>query len=117
MKLVSSIALSLFIASSEAFGPAAPVSGTAFGVSSSNNGAMTMRVSISDMGRRQSVKSTLEEVGGLATKEAVEQKLLTPQTSALIEKSNWKLRKAMLRKVKNLANKYDVEVDPSFGVP
>lgn len=116
MKLVSSIAFALFVTSAEAFGPAAPVNGNAFGLSSTNSGGMTMRTSVYDMTRKQKFNKVLKKVGA-SSKEAVETQLLTPEVSSLIEKSNWKLRKSMLRHVRNQANKFDITVDATFGVP
>jgi hypothetical protein len=118
MKIISSLALALFLSSADAFGPAAPVNGNAFGVSTqSRSGDMTMRVGTIDMVRRQKFNDVLERVGGLASKEAVQTQLLSPETSRIVEKSNWKIRKFMLRKIRALATKYDVEVPSKFGVP
>jgi len=119
MKIVSSIALACFLASAEAFGPASPVNGKAFGVSSqaSRSGDLTMRVGKVDMARKQKLNNVLKNVGSLSSKEAVEQHLLAPEIGTMIEKSNWKLRKAMLRKVRSQANTVDVEVPSKFGVP
>lgn len=119
MKIVSSLALACFLASAEAFGPASQVNGNAFGVSSqaSRQGGMTMRIGKADTGRRQKLNDVLKNVGSLSSKEAVQTQLLSPETASVIEKSNWKLRKAMLRKVRNQATKLGVEVPATFGVP
>ena len=120
MKIVSSFAFALFLSSSEAFGPASPVNGNAFGASSQAShpaGDMTMRVGKVDMARRRKFNNVLENVGGLSSKEAVEATLLAPAFGTMIEKSNWKLRKAMLRKVRAQATKFDVEMPATFGVP
>jgi hypothetical protein len=87
------------------------------GFDQSRSGDMTMRVGTIDMARRQKCNDVLERVGGLASKEAVQTQLLSPQTSRIVEKSNWKIRKLMLRKIRALATKYDVEVPSKFGVP
>ena len=75
-----------------------------------------MNIGLSDLKRRQKFNNILKEVGAAQSAEAVQSTLLAPETSALIEKCNWKLGKAMRRKVKAQAYKFDVEVDQSFGV-
>jgi hypothetical protein len=119
MKIVCSLALALFLSSAEAFGPASPVNGNAFGVSTqaSRSGDMTMRIAKIDLARRQRFNNVLETVGGLSSKDAVQTQLLAPEVGKVIEKSNWKLRKAMLRKVRAQATKFDVDVPATFGVP
>lgn len=119
MKLINALALSLFLASAEAFGPSTPVSGNAFGVSSSvgKKNDMTMRVGMGDMKRKQKINDILKTSGNANSKEAVEQHLLSAETGAMVEKSNWKLRKSMLRKIRAQANRFGVEVDPAFGLP
>ena len=116
MKIASSIAFALFLSTAEAFGPAAKVQGNAFGVSSSNNGGMTMRLSISDKKRRERLNVALK-TSGAKSKEDVQTILLTPEVSSLVEKSNWRLRSKMLRQIRIQASKFDIEIDPSFGVP
>lgn len=77
---------------------------------------MTMRISTNDMFRRQKMNQMLKVTSSSpAPKEYIEKELLSDDTSATIEKCNWKLRKAMIRKVKGQAFKFDVEVDPKFG--
>jgi hypothetical protein len=119
MKLINSLALALFLTTAEAFGPASPVSGNAFGVSSaaSKHGDMSMRVSADSMKRRQKFNNVLKTAGIESSKEAVESQLLSSGTGALVESANWKVRKFMIRKIKAQAAKFDVEVDPSFGKP
>jgi uncharacterized protein (DUF58 family) len=115
MKLINSIALALYLTSAEAFGPASPVTGSAFGVSqttSRSGGDMTMRVSMGDRGRR----SILHKKLVADSKEAVEQQLLTAETEAVVVKMNWKVRKATVRKIRNLADKYELEMDSKFGL-
>ena len=114
MKIATSIALALFVASAEAFGPAAPLKGTAFGASTSasRQGDMTMRIGKQDLRRRQKVNDILD----VFTKESVEQQLLSPNNDARIKQMNWKLRKATIRKVKSQAEKFGITVDPAFGV-
>jgi hypothetical protein len=116
MKLANSLALALFVTHAEAFGPAAPVGGTSFGVStaSSRQGDMTMRIGRWDMVRRQQINKILEIN---PTKEVVEQQLLSSSNSALVEKMNWKLRQSTVRKIRNQAARYEIDVDPSFGLP
>lgn len=118
MKIVSSVALAIFLSSAEAFGPASPVNGNAFGASmqASRPSDMTMRVGKVDLARKQRFNNILADVGGLSSKDAVQSQLLSPEVGQLIEKSNWRLRKSMLRKVRAQARKVDVEVPPAFGV-
>lgn len=117
MKLISAVALALFLTSTEAFGPAVPVNGNSFGVSSSASNGMTMRVSVADRTRRQKFNKLLADAGGKATKEAIEQQLVTKETEAILDSVNWKVRKTMMRKINHIAYKYDVAVDSSFGLP
>ena len=115
MKLISSLAFATFLVSStQAFGPAKPLRGTAFGISSTDSSGMTMRVGIADMKRRRKFKSLIKHT---TSKEAVESALLTEETSGMIKKSNWKLRSFYLHKANQLAKKYEVEVPTGFGVP
>lgn len=105
-----------------AFGPATPVfAGGRTSVNNNNNVQLTMRVSISDMKHRQKIKNILSNavVAGnpTATKQVIETTVLTERTATILESTNWKVRNAMLRKVRILANKYDVTVDASFGMP
>jgi len=121
MKIASSVALSLFLASgANAFGTGTPVRSSAFGVStctSTRKGDMSMRIGMQDRFRRQRFNKVLQTLGSNPCKEVVESQLVTSGTSALIKKCNWKLRKVMIRKVKKAAEKYEIEVDPAFGVP
>ncbi|CAJ1934939.1 unnamed protein product [Cylindrotheca closterium] len=115
MKIATSIALALFAASAEAFGPAAPVGGSAFGASTSfSQGGMTMRIGHADMARRQKINNIL---GTNPTKEVVEEQLLSASNDVMLKKMNWKLRKSTIRKIKNQAQRYDITVDPAFGQP
>jgi len=111
MKLIQSLALAAFLHSVDAFGPAKPLYGV------QNQGTMTMRVNIADQARGSRLKNILKETGIADTKEAVEQRLVTPEVSKMVERSNWKRRKVMLRKIRNQAQKFDVELGPGFGVP
>mmetsp|Transcript_13018 Transcript_13018/g.24432 ORF Transcript_13018/g.24432 Transcript_13018/m.24432 type:complete len:834 (-) Transcript_13018:177-2678(-) len=122
---LSTVALTVFLAATsktaEAFGPSAPIRGTAFGVNNnnvvvSNNGAssMTMRIGGSDMKRKQRI---LEIIDSNPSQEVVQDVLLSESTSAAIQKCNWKLRKVLIRKIKNQAGRYGLSVDASFGVP
>lgn len=112
MKLSNKIILtaSLFVASSDAFGP--PMFG-----GSTRRGQVSMRVGQQDLARRQKFNKILGEVRENPTKEFVETVLLSTDTGDLIEKCNWRLRKAMIRKVSDMAQTFGVEVDHSFGVP
>ena len=74
-----------------------------------------MRTGVYDVVRRQKFNNILKTVQKDPSKEKVETELLSSVTSELIKKCNWKLRKAMMRKVRNVAVKYDVDIDPSFG--
>jgi len=76
-----------------------------------------MRVGTYDMKRRSKFKKILNEVRENPTKEAVQTNLLSTETGDLIEKCNWKLRKAMIRKVNEMAAEFDVDVADGFGVP
>ena len=111
----------------QAFGPATPVlSGSSAIISSSNHhqnnaAGLTMRIGHGDMQRRGKITTMLREVvvpgNPAATKEAIETEVMTEKTKAILETMNWKRRKAMLRKVRNLAYKYDVPVEVTFGMP
>jgi hypothetical protein len=131
MRLVSTVALAVFLASSssstEAFGPAQPLQAiSAFGQpigvtnnynsknSENQNGGMTMRIGTQDMRRKQRFNDILSHS---FTKETVQSVLLTPDTSELIQKCNWRVRSTMIRKVQNQAKRCDLTVDPGFGVP
>lgn len=114
MKIATSFALALFVASTDAFGPAAPVGGSAFGASTASQGGMTMRIGRADGFRRSKVKDIL---GTNPTKEVVEQQLLSSSSDAMVKKMNWKLRQSTIRKITSQAQRYDITVDPSFGVP
>jgi len=76
-----------------------------------------MRVGTYDMTRRSKFKKILNEVRENPTKEAVQTNLISTETGDLIEKCNWKLRKAMIRKVNEMAAEFDVDVADGFGVP
>ena len=117
MKLISSLAFALFVATVEVegFGPATPVFGGNTVVA--NGSGMTMRVSKSDMRRRQLFNEKLEAVGAARTKESLQENLLSKETAALISNSNWKVRQSMIRKVRYQASKVDAEVESTFGVP
>lgn len=78
---------------------------------------MSMRVGTFDMKRRQQFNKILNEVKENPTKEAVETTLLSAETGDLIEKCNWKLRKALIRKVNDMAAAAEVDVADGFGVP
>jgi len=117
-RLVQALTLLLAATSSvSAFGPATPVNSV---VTNTNQNGMTMRVSLGDANRRTLMKDKLQSAvkdSPEATKAAIESELLSEKTSAVIEKMNWKRRKAMIRKVKGLAYANGVPVDASFGVP
>lgn len=124
MKLVTSLALALFVASAtistttDAFGPATPLRPAFSGTSNkafNNDNAMTMRIGTSDMGRRQKFNQILQTVGVIGTKEAVVGTLLSEETSTLIAKLNWKVQKKVMRKVKNMAETQSLVLDPDFG--
>ena len=117
MKIVSSLALALFLSSAEAFGPASPVNGNAFGLSSQVSHGMTMRVGKVDLSRKQKFNNVLASAGALSSKEAVQEQLLSPELDSMIQKSQWKVRKVMIRKVKAQAAKQGVEVPVGYGVP
>ena len=85
----------------------------AFGV---QRGQVSMRIGHYDMVRRQKFNKILSAVDDCPTKEAVATVLLTPETSDLIEKCNWKVRNSMILKVKAIARENGAEMDASFGV-
>lgn len=126
MKLVSTFALAAFLATNsvEAFGPAAPLRATsAFSSSSTSTpitnagnsaSSMTMRIGKQDLKRKQRLVKIIDTN---PTKEVVQNELLSDETSKMIQKCSWKLRKVMIRKVKNQADRYELPVDSSFGVP
>jgi hypothetical protein len=112
MKLISAVAFSTFL-SAQAFGPAQPLT---FAVS--NGSSMQMRIGgLMGLERRGRILDKLQTVGIANTAEAVQEILLTDETSEMIKKSNWKLRKFMIRKVKVEADKFGLTVDAKFGVP
>ena len=75
---------------------------------------MTMRVGQKDMKRKQRLVSIID---ANPTKEVVQNELLSDETSEMIQKCSWKLRKVLIRKVKNQAERYEISVDSAFGVP
>jgi hypothetical protein len=104
MKLSSNIILvSLLATGAEAFGV--------------QRGQVSMRVGHYDMVRRQKFNNILSKVDESPTKEMVTTVLLAPETNDLIQKCNWKLRRMMIRKVKEIAEANGAEIDGSFGVP
>jgi len=111
MKIVSSLAFAAFMASStEAFGPAQPLKGA---VQNGSGNGVTMKVNIGDRKRRSNICAILD---ANPTKEIVETELLSDMTSDMVKKCNWKLRKAMIRKIKGQAERYEIDMDASFGV-
>ncbi|KAG7363765.1 elongation factor Ts [Nitzschia inconspicua] len=124
MRLVSTVALAVFLATStttEAFGPAQPLHATsAYGTGGSvitnnnNNHGMTMRIGTQDMKRKQRLNRILD---ANPTKETVQDVLLGAEMSTMIQKCSWKVRKNLIRKVQHQADRYELTVDPTFGVP
>lgn len=122
LSLQSIIIVAICVSRGFAFGPATPVGGQA---SITNAGChqnqLAMRVSISDLKRRQKITTILDRGvvpnNPVATKEVIETTIMTESTAALLKACNWKVRDRMTRKIRNLACKYDVAVDPSFGMP
>jgi hypothetical protein len=136
MRIVSSIALAAFLASiavtTDAFGPASPLRPTAFGVRAGSSGSspagaavsnsgggsgsdvMTMRIGFTDLARKQRINDILHSN---PTMEVVRDVLLAPETSVVLQKCNWKVRNALIRKIKQQAARYDLDVDPKFGIP
>lgn len=76
-----------------------------------------MRIGLQDLSRRQKFNKVLKTVNGNPTKEVVQSELLSSSTSSLIEKCNWRLREVMIRKVRKVAAKHDIEVEEGFGQP
>lgn len=107
MKLSTTIVFASLLAASDAFGT------STFG----RQGQMTMRFSTYDLKRRQKFNNILAEVKANPSKATVDTVLLSSDTSELIQKCNWKLRKAMIRKVNNLAEEFEGVVADDFGVP
>jgi hypothetical protein len=113
MKLISTVAFSLFL-SAHAFGPAQPL----FNAVSNGSSQMQMRIGgLAGLDRRGRINDKLKAAGLAKSAEAVQQILLNEETSSMIKKSNWKLRKFMIRKIKIEASKVGLEVDANFGVP
>mmetsp|Transcript_32687 Transcript_32687/g.37188 ORF Transcript_32687/g.37188 Transcript_32687/m.37188 type:complete len:489 (+) Transcript_32687:104-1570(+) len=77
----------------------------------------SMALGTFDLKRRQKFNKILKEVRVNPTKEVVEKTLLNDDTSDLIKKCNWKLRKAMIRKVNKMAREFGGEVEDGFGIP
>jgi len=71
-----------------------------------------MKINIGDKSRRSKICKVLD---ANPTKEIVETVLLSDEMSATVKSCQWKLRKAMLRKIRHQAFRYDIEVDPAFG--
>jgi len=92
-------------------------SAVAFGPSTFGRSQVSMRVGTFDKARRQKFNKILNEVKENPTKEVIQDTLLATDTGDLIEKCNWKLRKAMIRKVNDMASEFNVDVDDGFGVP
>jgi hypothetical protein len=106
MKLSSTlIVASLVVATTDAFGI------------QNRKGQMSMRTNTYDLVRRQKFNNILSTVKENPSKEVVETVLLSSDTNDLIVKCNWKLRKAMIRKVNDLAAEFDGVVADDFGVP
>jgi hypothetical protein len=108
MKIASSLAFAAVLASTEAFGPAQPLKGAV-----QNGSGLSMKVNIGDKARRSRICAILD---ANPTKEIVETELLSDFMSEQVKKCNWKLRKAMIRKIKSQAERYDLPVDASFGL-
>jgi hypothetical protein len=110
------VAFTLLMGGAMAFGPATPVvlgKWVGGGIPQpSQGGGMTMRVGKNDLLRRQKINDLLDISG---SKEKVETVLLSENTSRVLEKCNWKLHNALMRKVMATANAFDVQVDPKFG--
>ena len=104
------------VAIEAAFGPATPLLGVPSQVSTSEN-TLTMRVGLSDLGRRQKMNQLLKTVHTNPSPEFVRDELLSEDTASILEKCQWKLRRALLRKIRSAAYAYDIDVDPSFGHP
>jgi len=117
-----------------AFGPATPVfskksattaathSSSRSSSSGNSHSLLVMRVSRTDMKIRSKITTLLDRAvvpdNPAATREVLQTTVVTPSTSKLVEKLNWKTRNAMLRKIRNLTAKYDVSIDaPNFGIP
>ena len=106
-----------------AFGPATPLLGVpcnSGGVGSNNNSPLVMRVGNSDLVRRQRMNElfkTLETSPFPTAEDFVKDQLLSQDTSTLLEKCQWKLRRALLRKIRDAAYQHGIEVDPNFGYP
>ena len=106
-----------------AFGPATPLLGVpcnSGGVDSNNNSPLVMRVGNSDLVRRQRMNAllkTLETSPFPTAEDFVKDQLLSQDTSTLLEKCQWKLRRALLRKIRDAAYQHGIEVDPNFGYP
>lgn len=116
--MYSRLALLIALPVATAFGPATPLNGA---VSNNQQQQLTMRVGLGDMKRRGKITTLLDHAvvpgDDAATKAAIQSTLLNDQTEAMVEKLNWKRRKAMIRKVRNLAGAYDVPMDASYGIP
>ena len=111
MKIISSLAFAAFLATStEAFGPAQPLKGAVVQNGAANG--MTMRINIGDINRRTKFCAIFDSN---PTKEVVESQLLSDSASEDLKNCSWKVRKAMIRKIKVQADRYDLPVDASFG--
>lgn len=127
MKLISTAALASFLTApdtTEEFGPAQPLHATSsfagrsssVPITNSGNGAstLTMRIGQQSMRRKQRL---LDIIDTNPSKEMVQDVLLSQETSEMIQECHWKLRKALIRKIKRQAFRYEIAVDPNFGVP
>ena len=110
MKIVSSLAFAAFMVSTtEAFGPAQPLKGA---VQNGVANGMIMKVNLGDRARRTKICAIID---ANPTKEIVENVLLSNEYSTTVTELSWKVRKAMIRKIKKQAERYDIAVDPAFG--
>lgn len=117
MQIINTVAFAAFLlaASSttqvaEAFGPAQPLNNAV----TNNGSSMSMRINIGDQRKRSRITKIIESG---PTKEVVEAQLLDANTSNDLQGCSWKVQKALLRKIRVQAFKYDLEVPDGFGTP
>lgn len=83
-------------------------------VANSGTGTLTMKTSVGDLRRKSRI---LRIINSNPNKETIEAKLLSDFNGHELKKCNKKVRSQLKRKIESLANKYGIEVDPSFGEP
>jgi len=113
MKIVTSIAFGAFFAAAgiDAFGSVQPLNGA---VSNGSEMLASMRYNIGDKRRHSRIVNVIDSK---PTKEVVQSQLLNDKTSEQLKECNWKVRKTLMRKIGEEAQKHDLTIPEGFGIP